>query len=79
MTWTGRSSARPRWRKCPPTGTYRMAPDRNLPHGFKVSCADLAVCMLALLDDPATVRRAGRSGRAMAGAWDQPATWGCGS
>jgi putative NADH-flavin reductase len=41
----------------PATGTYRMAIDRNLPHGFKVSRADLAACMLALLDDPASVRR----------------------
>jgi putative NADH-flavin reductase len=39
------------------TGTYRKAIDRNLPHGFKVSRADLAACMLALLDDPATVHR----------------------
>ncbi len=39
------------------TGTYRMAIDRNLPHGFKVSRADLAASMLALLDDPATVHR----------------------
>ena len=39
------------------TGTYRMAIDRNLPHGFKVSRADLAACMLALLDDPGTVHR----------------------
>jgi putative NADH-flavin reductase len=37
------------------TGTYRTAIDRNLPHGFQVSRADLAACMLALLDDPATV------------------------
>jgi putative NADH-flavin reductase len=41
----------------PATGTYRMATDRNLPHGFTVSRADLAACMLALLDDPATVHR----------------------
>jgi len=41
----------------PATGTYRMAIDRNLPHGFQVSRADLAACMLALLDDPATVHR----------------------
>ncbi len=39
------------------TGTYRTAIDRNLPHGFTVSRADLAACMLALLDDPATVHR----------------------
>jgi putative NADH-flavin reductase len=41
----------------PATGTFRMAIDRNLPHGFQVSRADLAACMLALLDDPATVHR----------------------
>ncbi len=39
------------------TGTYRMAIDRNLPHGFQVSRVDLAACMLAVLDDPATVHR----------------------
>ncbi len=39
------------------TGTYRTAIDRNLPHGFSVSRADLAACMLRLLDDPAVVRR----------------------
>ena len=38
-------------------GTYRTAIDRNLPHGFTISRADLASCMLALLDDPATVHR----------------------
>jgi putative NADH-flavin reductase len=41
----------------PAAGTYRMAIDRNLPRGFQVSRADLAACMLALLDDPATVHR----------------------
>ena len=39
------------------TGRYRSAIDRGLPHGFSVSRADLAACMLAGLDDPATVRR----------------------
>lgn len=39
------------------TGSYRMAIDRNLPHGFSVSRADLAACILGLADDPATVRR----------------------
>jgi putative NADH-flavin reductase len=39
------------------TGTYRTAIDRNLPHGFNVSRADLAACILALLDDPATLHR----------------------
>ena len=38
-------------------GTYRMAIDSNLPHGFNVSRADLAACMLRLLDDPAAVHR----------------------
>jgi putative NADH-flavin reductase len=38
-------------------GTYRTAIDRNLPHGFSVSRADLAACMLTLLDDPDTVHR----------------------
>ena len=40
----------------PATRTYRTAIDRNLPHGFTVSRADLAACMLARLDDPAVVR-----------------------
>ena len=39
------------------TGAYRTAIDRNLPHGFIVSRADLAACMLAMLGDPATVHR----------------------
>ena len=34
-----------------------LAVDRNLPHGFTVSRADLAACMLASLSDPATVHR----------------------
>ena len=37
-------------------GACRTAVDRNLPHGFTVSRADLAACMLATLADPATVR-----------------------
>ena len=39
------------------TGAYRTAIDRNLPHGFTVSRADLAACMLAMLADPATAHR----------------------
>jgi putative NADH-flavin reductase len=39
------------------SGAYRTAIDRNLPHGFSVSRADLAACMLSLADDPATVHR----------------------
>ncbi len=41
----------------PATGAYRTAIDRGLPHGFSVSRADLAACMLAALGDPATVHR----------------------
>lgn len=41
----------------PATGAYRTAVDQNLPRGFSVSRADLAACILALLDDPATVHR----------------------
>ena len=36
-------------------GTYRTAIGRNLPHGFTLSRADLASCMLTLLDDPAVI------------------------
>jgi putative NADH-flavin reductase len=38
-------------------GTYRTAIDRNLPHCFSISRADLADCMLTQLDAPATVHR----------------------
>jgi uncharacterized protein YbjT (DUF2867 family) len=41
----------------PATGAYRTAIDRNLPHGFTVSRADLAACMLTSLSDPAIVHR----------------------
>jgi putative NADH-flavin reductase len=41
----------------PARGTYRTAMDRNLPHGFSVTRGDLAACVVARLDDPATVRR----------------------
>ena len=40
----------------PPRG-YRMAIDRNLPHGFSVTRADLAACMVAVLADPAIAGR----------------------
>lgn len=39
------------------SGTYRTAIDRNLPGGLTISRADLAACMLTLLDDPAAVHR----------------------
>jgi putative NADH-flavin reductase len=41
----------------PASGKYRTAIDRNLPHGFTASRADLAASMLAAIGDPATVRR----------------------
>jgi putative NADH-flavin reductase len=39
------------------TNSYRTAIDQNLKHGFSISRADLAVCLLGLVDDPASVRR----------------------
>jgi len=47
----------PRLTARPAAGTYRTAIDRNLPRGYTISGADLAACMLTLLDDPATVHR----------------------
>jgi putative NADH-flavin reductase len=41
----------------PAKGSYRQAIDHNLPHGFRVPRADLAACMITLIDDPAVVRR----------------------
>jgi len=41
----------------PATGRYRTAVERSLPHGFRVSRADLAACMLSLIGDVAAVRR----------------------
>jgi putative NADH-flavin reductase len=41
----------------PAAGTYRTAIDRNLSRGFSVARADLAACMLTLIDDPAAVHR----------------------
>jgi putative NADH-flavin reductase len=40
-----------------PAGSYRIAIDRNLPRGFTVSRADLAACMLSVIDDPAAIRK----------------------
>ena len=39
----------------PASGAYRTAVDRSVPHCFAISRADLAACMLAALDDPATI------------------------
>jgi putative NADH-flavin reductase len=41
----------------PARGEYRMAIDSNLSRGFVVSRADLAACMLEVIDDPATVHK----------------------
>jgi len=41
----------------PARGSYRVAVDRNLPRCFTITRADLAVCMLSALDDPATIHR----------------------
>jgi putative NADH-flavin reductase len=41
----------------PARGIYRTAINRNLPHGFTISRADLAACMLTLLGEPATVHK----------------------
>jgi len=41
----------------PATGKYRTAAQRDLPRGFRLSRADLAGCMLSLLDEVAAVRR----------------------
>ena len=41
----------------PASGASRTATDRGLPHEFSISRADLAACMLTLLDDPAAVHR----------------------
>lgn len=47
----------PRLTSKPATGTYRTAIGRNLRNGFTVTRADLAACMLTLIDDPATIRK----------------------
>jgi putative NADH-flavin reductase len=41
----------------PASDDYRTAIDRNLPHGFRVSRADLAACMLALVNNSASSHR----------------------
>jgi putative NADH-flavin reductase len=41
----------------PARGTYRTAAERSLPHCFTVTRADLAVCMIRALDDPAALYR----------------------
>jgi putative NADH-flavin reductase len=41
----------------PARGTYRVAVDRNLPRCFTITRADLAACMLTVLNDPTTIHR----------------------
>lgn len=41
----------------PPRGNYRIGIDRSVPHAFSIPRADLATCMLTLLDDPTTVHK----------------------
>jgi len=47
----------PRLTDKPATGTYRTAIDRNLPRAYTISRADVAACMLTVLDDPTTVHK----------------------
>jgi uncharacterized protein YbjT (DUF2867 family) len=42
----------------PLTGTYRTSVGGNVPRGYAISRADVAHAMLAVLDDPATLRQA---------------------
>ena len=48
----------PRLTNKPLSGRYRMAINANLPHGYTISRADVAHAMLAVLDDPTTIRTA---------------------
>lgn len=47
----------PRLTNGPLTGKYRSVVGANVPRATTVSRADVAHCMLAALDDPATIRR----------------------
>ncbi len=42
----------------PLTGTYRTAIGRNIPGGWSISRADVAQCMLRVLEQPETIRQA---------------------
>ena len=42
----------------PLTGEYRTVVGGNVPRGYSISRADVALLMLAALDDPATLRQA---------------------
>lgn len=45
----------PRLTSTPASGTYRTAADRNPPRCLSVARADLAACMLSLIDDPRAI------------------------
>ena len=47
----------PRLVNKPLTGEYRTVVGANVPHGYAISRADVAHLMLAVLDNPATVRQ----------------------
>ena len=47
----------PRLTSKPASGSYRTATEASPPHGLSITRADLAACMLALLEDPAAIRR----------------------
>jgi putative NADH-flavin reductase len=48
----------PRLTDKPLTGSYRRVVGGNVPRGYTISRADVAHAMLAVLDDPATVKQA---------------------
>ncbi|WP_405143397.1 SDR family oxidoreductase [Sphaerisporangium sp. NBC_01403] len=48
----------PRLTDKPLTGNYRRVVGGNVPRGYTISRADLAHAMLAMVDDPATVKQA---------------------
>lgn len=39
------------------TGKWRIAIDRNLPHGFTIPRSDLAACILSLVNDPDCIHK----------------------
>jgi putative NADH-flavin reductase len=45
----------PRLTDHPPTGKWRTASERNLPHGFTIGRADLSACILSLINAPDTI------------------------
>jgi putative NADH-flavin reductase len=56
LDWT--SIRPPRLTDKPMTGSYRTAVEQNLKNGVYASRADVAHCMLRVLDDPTTIKQA---------------------